>query len=316
MSKIYPYAGFWKRAVAFLIDGIILSVPLILLSSLAIGTQVMGLVKMAALQKEPSPAMMLPVMGKWMAAMFLIWLASILLIWLYFALFESGQKQATPGKMALGIKVVGAQGERISFARATGRTFGKFISNMILYFGDYMAGFTQKRQALHDLMAATYVVDKNYTEGQELPALPFSKGGLIAGILAAVAPIALYMGMIVMMMVLAVSDMKDDPDMQDFWKEFKSDSSSQTTMSDTHRDLLLITAKIELRKLAQNHQTLHTPLVKEEVTYSQSLEGYRATMNVNGQTYELLWRPGAWDSCCAKGPNGSCGDDILYEPCK
>ena len=214
MSKIYPYAGFWKRAFAFCIDGFILSVPLTLLSCLAIGTQVVSLIKMAALQQEPSPDMMLPVVGKWMAAMFLVWVASILLVWLYFALFESSKKQATPGKMALGIKVVGAQGERISFARATGRTFGKFISNMILYFGNYMAGFTQKRQALHDFMAATYVVDKNYTEGQELPALPFSTGGLIAGILVAIAPIALYIGMIVMMMALAIADMKDEPAMQ------------------------------------------------------------------------------------------------------
>ncbi len=312
MSKIYPYAGFWKRAFAFLIDSIILSVPSVLFTGLIIGSQVMSIVKMASQNVEPTPDMVLPIMGKWFAGMAAVWVFNLLLLWLYHACFESGKRQATPGKMALGIKVVGAQAERISFARATGRTFAKFISHMILYFGDYMAGFTQKRQALHDMIATTYVVDKNYQPGNELPELPFSKGGCAAGILAAIAPVVLYVGAIVLAMALAISDINNAPASQ----PRASDGPIQALMQDNHRELQLITADLELTKLAEKHQTLQEPIVKEGITYSQTLEGYRATLTTNGETYELLLRPGAWQACCAKGPNGSCGNGQLYKPCE
>jgi uncharacterized RDD family membrane protein YckC len=80
--------------------------------------------------------------------------------WLYFALMESSAKGATLGKMALGIKVTDLTGSKISFGRATGRYFGKIISGAILYIGYIMAGFTQQKQALHDIMAGTLVINK------------------------------------------------------------------------------------------------------------------------------------------------------------
>lgn len=82
--------------------------------------------------------------------------------WLYYAIMESSTPQGTLGKMAVGIKVIDMQGNRITFARATGRFFGKIISKMILYVGFIMAGFTEKKQALHDIMADCLVVRKNY----------------------------------------------------------------------------------------------------------------------------------------------------------
>jgi uncharacterized RDD family membrane protein YckC len=51
-------------------------------------------------------------------------------------------------------------GEKISFGKATGRYFGKIISGMILCIGYIMAGFTEKKQALHDMMAGCLVVRK------------------------------------------------------------------------------------------------------------------------------------------------------------
>ena len=312
MSKIYPYAGFWKRAFACLIDSIILSIPSILFTGLILGTQLMAFVKIATQNTQPAPEIALPLIGKWFAGMALVWLFNILLFWLYYACFESSKQQATPGKMALGIKVVGPQGQRISFARATGRTFAKFISHMILYFGDYMAGFTQKRQALHDMIATTYVVDKNYQPGNELPELPFSKGGCIAGILVAVAPILMYIGIIVLAIMLAISDAKNIPDTP----HVSPDNSIQTLMQDNNRELQLITADLELTDLAEKHTTLQEPVVKKGIVYSQTLEGYRATLTANGETYELLLRPGQWRSCCAQGPNRSCGNDQLYKPCE
>ena len=77
--------------------------------------------------------------------------------WIYEVAMESSAKQATVGKMALGLKVTDLEGRRISFARATGRHFAKLISGMIFLVGYIMAGFTQRKQALHDMIAGTLV---------------------------------------------------------------------------------------------------------------------------------------------------------------
>ena len=87
-------------------------------------------------------------------------LISAVLKWLYYALLESSSWQATLGKKALGLEVTDLEGRRISFGRASGRFFGKIISAIILYIGFLMAGFTEKKQALHDMMAGTLVIRK------------------------------------------------------------------------------------------------------------------------------------------------------------
>ena len=91
-----------------------------------------------------------------MGMIFRIVLISAVLKWLYYALLESSSWQATVGKKALGLEVTDLEGRRISFGRATGGFFGKIISAMILYIGFIMAGFTEKKQALHDMMAGTW----------------------------------------------------------------------------------------------------------------------------------------------------------------
>lgn len=82
--------------------------------------------------------------------------------WLYFALMESSTKQGTLGKIIIGIKVTDINGNRISFGRASGRFFGKYLSGLILCIGYIMAAFTEKKQALHDILANCLVVDKFY----------------------------------------------------------------------------------------------------------------------------------------------------------
>ena len=77
--------------------------------------------------------------------------------WLYEALMESSSYQATLGKMIFGMKVTDLYGNRISFARATGRHFAKILSGMILCIGFIMVGFTERKQGLHDLIAGTLV---------------------------------------------------------------------------------------------------------------------------------------------------------------
>ncbi len=124
------YAGFWTRFAASFIDGIIITIPLQIFQYLS-GLEDTDL---------------------------FINLLNIVAYWLYSSLQESSESQATIGKKALGIKVVDNNGERISFGKATGRSFGKYISMFILFIGYIMAGFTEKKQALHDIMDNTLVI--------------------------------------------------------------------------------------------------------------------------------------------------------------
>jgi len=84
---------------------------------------------------------------------------ALLLQWLYYAYLESGEKQATWGKQALGIYVTDLTGNRITFGRASGRFFAKIVSGLIpLGIGFIMAGFTDRKQALHDMIASCLVL--------------------------------------------------------------------------------------------------------------------------------------------------------------
>jgi len=135
------YAGFWLRAVALIIDTIIIS----------IGAGIIGFIVgiywgIAGVSED--------------AIVAFIYLISIVGNWLYYAGMESSAKQATFGKQALEIKVTDESGDRVSFGRTTGRYFGKIISALLLLIGYLMAAFTEKKQALHDIMANTYVIKK------------------------------------------------------------------------------------------------------------------------------------------------------------
>ena len=80
--------------------------------------------------------------------------------WLYYAIMESSNLRATLGKLAVGIAVTDLKGNRISFARASGRHFAKMISRMTAYIGYVMAAFTERKQTLHDMMAGCIIVNK------------------------------------------------------------------------------------------------------------------------------------------------------------
>ena len=79
---------------------------------------------------------------------------------LYYSLLESSAWQATLGKRALGLMVTDLHGGRISFGRATVRYFAKILSGFTLSIGYVIGGFTERRQALHDMIAACLVVRK------------------------------------------------------------------------------------------------------------------------------------------------------------
>ena len=82
--------------------------------------------------------------------------------WLYHALLESSEWQATVGKRVLGLVVTDMAGQRVSFGRSTGRHFGKIITNLVpAFIGYLLAGFTEKKQALHDMIAGCLVLRRN-----------------------------------------------------------------------------------------------------------------------------------------------------------
>ena len=151
------YAGFWKRFVAYLIDELILgAIAAIILIPFIV---LIGLSSFMSEGDYPESMIgfLIAIISAYLFAICLILIAK----WLYYALMES-KKGATLGKMALGIKVTDMNGNMVTFGRATGRYFGKFISGLTLGIGYIIAGFTQQKQALHDIMAKTLVVNKYY----------------------------------------------------------------------------------------------------------------------------------------------------------
>jgi len=152
------YAGFWLRFVAYIIDDLILGCVGFLISIPFIGGIIFSAIGIGE-NPDNTENLVKGIAGVLGSVIGLI-LAIAILGWLYFALMESSKTQATLGKMALGLKVTDLEGNPISFARATGRYFGKIISGMILYIGYILAGLTEKKQALHDIIAACLVVRK------------------------------------------------------------------------------------------------------------------------------------------------------------
>ena len=143
------YAGFWVRFWALMVDALILmslwSVPLLLMS-LWMGKTLLEVATLETVSEAPFIALLiLPIAG-------------FVIHWLYFACFESGGWQATPGKRLMGLRVTDLAGKRISFARAAGRWLSKILSSSILYIGFILVGLTDKKQGLHDKIVDTLVL--------------------------------------------------------------------------------------------------------------------------------------------------------------
>lgn len=151
------YAGFWRRFGAYIVDSIVVTVGLgiVLFVLDLIGIPIFASADYAATTGDYAASAsadfdLSPFGG------ILVFLVSVL----YFPVLESSSLQATLGKLALGIKVTDLQGNRIGFLRSLGRNLGKIVSVFILYIGFIMAGFTARKQALHDMMAGCLVIAK------------------------------------------------------------------------------------------------------------------------------------------------------------
>mgnify|MGYP001595435290 FL=1 len=137
------HAGFWKRLVAAIIDGFaVMFLAIVFGFFLGLCVLLVGLdseSKGVELISEIFGALLMP---------------------LYFILMEASSTQSTLGKLAMGIFVCDANGNRLTIGRAALRYFSKILSALILGIGFLMAAFTENKQALHDKIANCYVMSK------------------------------------------------------------------------------------------------------------------------------------------------------------
>jgi uncharacterized RDD family membrane protein YckC len=160
-APLFPqsaYAGFWLRVVAHLIDGLLVGIAFAVVFLFGIAAVGIGSLKDLIHGTNNPEDIFTPGL---IAIIFLLCAISIVMMWIYYAWMESSSHQGTLGKMALGLIVTDLEGRRITFARASGRYFAKIITGLIpLGIGYMMAGFTEKKQALHDMIASCLVLRK------------------------------------------------------------------------------------------------------------------------------------------------------------
>ncbi|QYZ78960.1 zinc-ribbon domain-containing protein [Methanofollis formosanus] len=140
------YAGFIRRVAACILDSLVITALFFVPATLFgfILTIFMDSSQVFSLLLEIKP---------------IIYIIAFIFSFFYYAYLESSQRQATVGKRAIGIAVTDADGERISFGRATVRYIGKLLSE--LFFPVFfIIAVTRKKQGLHDMAAGTLVVKK------------------------------------------------------------------------------------------------------------------------------------------------------------
>lgn len=138
----FRYAGFWVRFAAMFIDGILaftVNFGIGLFAGIAFGNRTDG--------------------GSTAAMIFLVYILPQV-IWTSYYTFFIGKYGATPGKMAVGIKVIRPDGQPISFLRAFGRYWSYWLSYIPIGIGFIMAGFDDEKRALHDRVCDTRVIYK------------------------------------------------------------------------------------------------------------------------------------------------------------
>lgn len=157
-SASFLYAGFWLRVVAAIIDGIVLSIPFIPFM-VAVFSGMMPI-----LMRSPNPQ---EVIFSLLPRLLFLGLAWIIASWLYWSLLESSAWQATLGKKALGLYVTDLSGNRASFGRTSGRFCAGRLIGIVPYIGGLYflvdcicAGLTERKQAIHDVIAGCLVLRK------------------------------------------------------------------------------------------------------------------------------------------------------------
>ncbi|HIE5511655.1 RDD family protein [Stenotrophomonas sp. SM006] len=152
------YAGFWKRVAAYMIDYFVLAIPGGIIGA------ILGVVLGASMGAVGSGESAIEIVAQLASA-----LINLAIGMAYYTWFHASQGGATLGKMAVGIKVVRSNGERLTKARAFGRYWAAVLSTFTLGIGFLMAAFTERKQGLHDMICDTLVVDRwAYTDQPQL----------------------------------------------------------------------------------------------------------------------------------------------------
>lgn len=140
------YGGFWMRTLALILDSLIVGVviaPISLLIMFAAG----GL-NFSNPDNPPNIGVVL--------LLYPLMLAVVLVYQVWFLT----KKGATPGKMAVGLKVVTVDGQNLTVGRAVGRYFAYLLGPFTLYIGYIIAAFDPEKRALHDHICNTRVIYK------------------------------------------------------------------------------------------------------------------------------------------------------------
>jgi uncharacterized RDD family membrane protein YckC len=161
------YAGFWRRALAIAIDVVLLS-PVILVIRVMFPRNPEGADAYVMDQMAGMPGQfrdMLPMMMDVANFLQTVYFA----VAIYFILLECSPLQGTVGKYLLGLRVTDLNGNPIRFGRSVGRYLARLAAMLPWWFGYFMAGFTRRKQGLHDMISGTLVIRKGATN---LPTLP------------------------------------------------------------------------------------------------------------------------------------------------
>ncbi|KAF1005672.1 MAG: hypothetical protein GAK28_03154 [Luteibacter sp.] len=155
-EEVQPeYATFWTRVGAWIIDYLILMVPFTVVSI------VMGVGGMATELLRNVESNQTAAIAAYAEAVRPVGYIFAAIGFIYYTLFESSKWQATPGKMAVGIRVTDTAGKRVSMARAAGRNAIRLVNAMgafVPFVFYIVTAFTQRKQGVHDLLASTYVL--------------------------------------------------------------------------------------------------------------------------------------------------------------
>ena len=168
------YAGFWKRFAALFVDGLLVGFASILLMV------VLGL--------------LLGMQSSLMTVLYYLFMFGLSAY--YFVSMEAGPNSATLGKRWLKLRVLDVDGNRLNTSRAFVRWLAHGISNITLYIGYLIQPFTERKQALHDIISSTIVVDDE-PDG--------SSTGLIVALIAGTILIIIVIGILAAVAIPAYS---------------------------------------------------------------------------------------------------------------
>ena len=207
------YAGFWIRWGASFLDGLVLFG-----AGFVIGIFV-GLI--GAVLK---------------IVLLLSQIIGILISWAYF-IYMTHKYQATLGKKVLGIKVYSNKLEKSTLGKIILReTIGKFVSGIILLIGYIMAGFTDKKQALHDMMADTVVIYNDSTK----------KTPVWVIIVASILPVIAFFGIILAVIFTSLSVARIKAQEMNVKQELVSIITSSASYAATNHSYLGFQSKTDI----------------------------------------------------------------------